>query len=155
AMGLPISIDMSSANSSLRSMSRSKARRRMFERSRVEVAAHSACAATAASRARTASSTVASAMVLITSPVAGSCTSIVAPEVDASHLPPIARPDCTRSSSSCSFCLSAIVLGLLTELVCCDCVHDDLEALAQQFVRNRECGEEADHVAIGSAGQSE
>ncbi len=72
ARGLPISIVISSAKSSLRSCSRSNARRRISPRTRAGVAAHEAAAAAAASSAFMPSSGEAFAIVLTVSPVAGS-----------------------------------------------------------------------------------
>jgi hypothetical protein len=50
--------------------------------------------------ARAASATDASAMLLITRPVDGSVTSMLRPEVDGTHSPPMNRRSGTRASSS-------------------------------------------------------
>ena len=76
--------------------------RRISLRVRGAVAAHSSCAATAASRARMPSAGVASAIVRITSPVEGSLTSKVAPVSPSIHSPPMKRPVGMLSSSACS-----------------------------------------------------
>lgn len=72
ASGLPISTVISRAKSSLRSCSRSNARRRISARSRAGVAAHAGNASTAASRAALPSSGDALAISLMTSPLDGS-----------------------------------------------------------------------------------
>ena len=68
---------ISTANSSARAVIASNTARRISPRSREAVAAHFSCTATAASSARTASSGVASATRVSTSPVAGLRTSKV------------------------------------------------------------------------------
>src|SRR5262245_16874105 len=70
----------------------SKERRRISPRSRGAVAAHSACASTAASSAAIASEVSPSATSVITDSSAGSCTSNLLPEPDSRHCPPMKRP---------------------------------------------------------------
>ena len=55
------------------------------------VAAHGRCVSAATSIARFASSTEASAMVLMVLPVAGSATAMLRPEVESTQLPPMKR----------------------------------------------------------------
>ena len=84
---LPISREISRANWSARSVSRSKARRRISPRSRGGVRAQSAWAATAASRASMASPGEPSATSVSTEPSAGSSTSKRSPPVASRQLP--------------------------------------------------------------------
>ena len=86
--GLPISRLISRAKSSVRSVIRSYAARRISPRSRGAVRAQSRWAATAASRAATASSAVPSATVARTDSSAGSSTSKVSPSSASRQVPP-------------------------------------------------------------------
>ena len=112
ASGLPISRVISSAKSSARSVTRSKARRRISARSRGAVRAQEAWTLSAASSAARASSLVAEASVASTSPVAGSWTSNVPPSDASTHLPPISRPVGTEAISAAS--RSAVTAGEIT-----------------------------------------
>src|SRR3954453_19381874 len=88
---LPFSSDIRWAISSARAVISSKARRSTSARSRGAVVAQSRAAASAASTARIPSSTVPSATVVTTSPVAGSTTSKRPPSEAGTALPPISR----------------------------------------------------------------
>src|SRR5699024_9454261 len=78
--------------SSARSVSSSKARRRISARSRGAVAAQSARASPAARMAASASAAEPSATVVMISPVAGLCTSMVLPPSADRHWPSMNRP---------------------------------------------------------------
>ncbi len=100
AIVLPISRLISSAISPARSVSISKAVRRISPRSRGAVAAHSAWAPAAASRAATASAVEASATSVRTEPSAGSITSKRLSPSAARHPPPMNRLRRSGASSS-------------------------------------------------------
>jgi len=98
---------MSSASSSVRSMTSSNAARSSSARSRGADRAHSSCAATAASSARPPSAIDPSATLVNTAPVAGSCTSKRA-LLDAScHFPPM--NNCVGTDARTDFCVTAMI----------------------------------------------
>src|SRR5699024_7904486 len=87
---------------------KSKARDRIAERSRGDVAAHSSWTAQAASNAAIASASPAEARVAITSPVAGFSTSKVAPSCASTHWPLINKPFGTWDKTSEMFAVIQI-----------------------------------------------
>src|SRR3954468_5633518 len=102
ATGLPISSVMRSARSSVRSVMRSYARRRMSPRSRGGWLRNSWKVSCAAASAASASSPVASATSTSVSPVAGSSTGIVPPSPPSRHWPPMYSWVLTPSRTACS-----------------------------------------------------
>src|SRR6476620_2673736 len=152
--------------SSARSVSNSKALRRISPRARGSVAAHSSAAATAASSASMPCAGEASATEAIVLPVEGSSTSTLPSVVI--HFPPINRPFGTAFNTReiCSS-VTPMVLSFPSKDEIrqsqftaqesgrqgVDRVLQDVESLGQQGLRDHQRRQEPQYVAVGTRRQ--